>query len=166
MRTQGYIIFLQLFKAFPLPSDSPAQVFPFCNCCTNYWSSLLAFLLRRLMVYPDRVLTHIHKRVQTASPNSVDVISAAQNLHGGSGSRLPLRASWEGLSCCLQRKQNCVDRDSWVPVSSSSVPILNYSGIYVPLGNSNFLLESYHSCVMVPYDAEKAARDPEYSPCP
>jgi hypothetical protein len=121
------------------------------------------------MVYPDRVLTRIHKRVQPAAPSSVDVVAppgASSGGGSGSSSRLQLRGSWEGLSCCLPRKQNCVDRDAWVPVSSPSVPILNYSDIYVPLGNSNFLLESYHSCVMVPYDAVKAATDPEYSPCP
>lgn len=125
--------------------------------------------MRRLMVYPDRVLTQIHKRMDSKAPGEVDVVATpapAAAAKGGSSNDRGLRGTWDGLSCCLPRKQNCVSRDSWVPVSSPALPVLNYSGIYVPLGNSNFLLESYHACKMVPFDADRAAADPEYSPCP
>jgi hypothetical protein len=112
------------------------------------------------MAHPYRVLTATHKRVKPGSKRDNDIVSAPHNSTGS------LRSHWEGLSCCMPRKQNCVGRESWVPISSPTVPIINHSDIYVPLGNSKFLFESYHRCVMVPYDADRATTAPEYSPCP
>jgi len=53
-------------------------------------------------------------------------------------------------SCCMKR-QNCNDRKSWLSVKDSMVPIINYYGIITPLGNINFLDETYRTCSMGNY---------------
>jgi hypothetical protein len=56
---------------------------------------------------------------------------------------------WRDMSCCMPR-QNCGDRNSWKHASDPKLSLLNYSGIMIPLGNSNFLLETYHHCKPMP----------------
>ena len=53
-------------------------------------------------------------------------------------------------SCCMKR-QNCNDRKSWLSVKDSQVPVINYYGIITPLGNINFLDETYRTCSMSNY---------------
>lgn len=86
-------------------------------------------LPHRLMVYSDRILREIHQRelATIKKPNA-----------------------WMGQSCCIQR-QNCMDRKTWVSLKDSKVPIINYYGLYIPLGNVNFLDEMYRSCDMSSY---------------
>lgn len=66
--------------------------------------------------------------------------------------------AWMGQSCCLPR-QNCMERKSWKALrpgkntgkaqeSMSAVPVINYYGLYVPLGNVNFLREEYRACTL------------------
>lgn len=54
------------------------------------------------------------------------------------------------MSCCMPR-QNCVERKTWKHLSDPAVPIINYYGLYVPLGNVNFLDEKYRTCTLTPY---------------
>jgi hypothetical protein len=46
---------------------------------------------------------------------------------------------WMQESCCLPR-QNCEERKTWRPLNDPSIPVINYYGLYVPLGNVNFLM--------------------------
>ncbi len=85
-------------------------------------------LPHRLMPYSDRVTSEIHKR---------DAKSIGENV-------------WMNQSCCLPR-QNCVERKTWLPIKDKRVPIINYHGLYVPLGNVNFLDEQFRSCKLSPY---------------
>jgi hypothetical protein len=86
-------------------------------------------LPHRLMSYSDRIMTEIHKKQIS----------------------LQHQTSWEQeMSCCMER-QNCKDRKTWVKIYDPKVAVLNYLGLYVPLGNVNFLDEKYRSCVMGPY---------------
>lgn len=62
----------------------------------------------------------------------------------------PLQNKWMTQSCCLPR-QNCQERKSWKHLSDRSVPIIQYYGMYVPLGNVNFLREDYRYCTMSDY---------------
>jgi len=84
-------------------------------------------LPHRLMPYSDRVITEVHKREIDKDMNK-----------------------WMHQSCCLQR-QNCVERKTWYNIKDAHVPIINYYGLYVPLGNVNFLDEKYRSCNIGPY---------------
>ena len=43
-------------------------------------------------------------------------------------------------------RQNCGERKSWRSIKDTNVPIINYYGLYVPLGNVNFLDEQYRYC--------------------
>jgi len=79
-------------------------------------------LPHRLMAYPLRVISEIHGKHVDAEPNK-----------------------WMNQSCCLPR-QNCMERRSWVHLRDPSVHVINYFGIYIPLGNSNFLDEKYRAC--------------------
>lgn len=42
---------------------------------------------------------------------------------------------WMDMTCCLER-QLCEDRNNWIHVKNSSVPIVNLFGLQVPLGNT------------------------------
>eukprot|EP01038_Epipyxis_sp_PR26KG_P010863 gene10863-14580_t len=77
----------------------------------------------RLMAYPEPVLTIFHKR----SLNDYNPFD------------------WFDFQCCMPL-QNCVERNYWVHVKNSSVPIINIYGIQVPLGNSNFHTETFRAC--------------------
>lgn len=87
-------------------------------------------LPHRLMPYSDRVITEIHKKSVDTEPNK-----------------------WMQQSCCLPR-QNCQERKTWQPLSHESIPVINYYGLYVPLGNVNFLTESFRGCKLGPYENE------------
>ena len=52
---------------------------------------------------------------------------------------------WMNASCCMPR-QNCINRKTWIKVIDSSVPVMNIFNLLVPLGNTNFHIESYRSC--------------------
>jgi hypothetical protein len=84
-------------------------------------------LPHRLMPYSDRVMIEVHKREIDKDMNK-----------------------WMHQSCCLQR-QNCVERKTWYSIKDQHVPVINYYGLYVPLGNVNFLDEKYRSCKIGPY---------------
>ena len=56
-----------------------------------------------------------------------------------------------GLSCCMPR-QNCGERKSWKNIKDTAVPIVNIYGLYVPLGNVNFLEEKYRYCTLSGYE--------------
>lgn len=101
----------------------------------------------RLMVYSENILGKIHNRYQSGKGSAmIDVISTQ------SGSL----DDWKKLSCCIPM-QHCTDRKAWVHVANPALPLLNYSGIIIPLGNSNFLLEEYRPCFLQP---------PESKSCP
>jgi hypothetical protein len=63
-----------------------------------------------------RVITEVHKKAVEAVPNK-----------------------WMGQSCCLPR-QSCTERKTWRPLADPTIPVINYYGLYVPLGNVNFLM--------------------------
>lgn len=85
-------------------------------------------LPHRLMPYSRRAISEIHKkRVETIGTST-----------------------WMQQSCCLPR-QNCQERKTWKPLAHESVPVINYYGLYVPLGNVNFLDESFRACKLTPY---------------
>lgn len=84
-------------------------------------------LPHRLMVYSDRVMTEVHTR----------------DLNQG-------RNAWMKQSCCMPR-QNCVERKTWKSIKEKEVPVINYHGLHVPLGNVNFLDEKYRYCVLGDY---------------
>ena len=52
---------------------------------------------------------------------------------------------WMRHSCCMPR-QNCLERDEWVPLLHPSLPYMNIFGLHVALGNSNFHKLSYRPC--------------------
>ena len=81
-------------------------------------------LPHRLMPYSDRVIQEVHKRTVDHEHNR-----------------------WMAQSCCLPR-QNCQERKTWLSVFDPNLPVINYYGLYVPLGNVNFLNEEYRGCVM------------------
>lgn len=81
-------------------------------------------LPHRLMPYSDRVIQEVHKRTVDHDHNR-----------------------WMAQSCCLPR-QNCQERKTWLSVHDPNLPVINYYGLYVPLGNVNFLNEEYRGCVM------------------
>lgn len=60
---------------------------------------------------------------------------------------------WMTQSCCMPR-QNCVERKSWLSIKDPAVPVINYYGLYVPLGNVNFLDEMYRACKLTSYIGE------------
>lgn len=85
-------------------------------------------LPHRLMPYSKEVITVVHKR-------KIEEVKLNQ---------------WMGQSCCI-RRQNCVDRKDWKGLADPSVAVIDYYGLYVPLGNVNFLDESYRTCTMTSY---------------
>ncbi len=104
-------------------------------------------LPHRLMPYSDRVIQEVHKRDISDITKSPQGKAAKEKVANG----LAIGPNdWMEQSCCMQR-QNCVERKTWKPIASPSVPIINYHGLYVPLGNVNFLAESYRFCEMSPY---------------
>jgi hypothetical protein len=86
----------------------------------------------RLMPYPEPVLSMFHKR-------NVNAKMASQAVKGYGPE------DWEKMNCCL-RRQNCWDRNEWIKVSNSTVPVVSVHGIITPLGNSNFHAETYRYC--------------------
>ena len=87
-------------------------------------------LPHRLMVYSDRIMNEIHKKTIDLQHNK-----------------------WMTQSCCMPR-QNCNERKDWKPIAHNDVHVINYYGLYVPLGNVNFLTETYRTCKIgdyVPY---------------
>mmetsp|Transcript_8776 Transcript_8776/g.19256 ORF Transcript_8776/g.19256 Transcript_8776/m.19256 type:complete len:454 (-) Transcript_8776:395-1756(-) len=92
-------------------------------------------LPHRLMPYSSRVMGEAHLR-DLASPSLQD-------------------GDWALRRCCLPR-QNCVDRKDWLPLKDPRVPVINFYGLLVPLGNVNFLQESFRSCSLGNYGGEQA----------
>jgi hypothetical protein len=92
-------------------------------------------LPHRLMVYSDRILVEVHNKSSSSSPSAAG---------------LPAENAWMSQSCCMPR-QNCQERKSWVSIADARVPVINYYGLYVPLGNVNFLAESYRACSLSEY---------------
>jgi hypothetical protein len=84
-------------------------------------------LPHRLMPYSDRVMKEVHQR------------------HLGED-----RNAWMNQSCCMPR-QNCGERKSWKSLREPDVPVVNYHGLNIPLGNVNFLDESYRYCKLGQY---------------
>lgn len=84
-------------------------------------------LPHRLMPYSDRVITEVHGRSKDQPENA-----------------------WMKQSCCLPR-QNCGERKSWKSIRDPVVPFIDYYGLNVPLGNVNFLDESYRYCSLGDY---------------
>ena len=89
-------------------------------------------LPHRLMPYSNRVIQEVHNR-------TVDIMEGHVN-----------RNDWMKQSCCMPR-QNCGERKSWRSIKDDNVPIINYYGLYVPLGNVNFLDEKYRFCSLDSY---------------
>lgn len=85
-------------------------------------------LPHRLMPYSSLAITKAHKR---------DISQLKEN-------------DWMHQSCCMPR-QNCMERTTWKNVKDPVVPMINYYGLYVPLGNINFLKEDYRYCTLTPY---------------
>jgi hypothetical protein len=103
-------------------------------------------LPHRLMPYRDSVLRHQSRFAR--SWYSYDDVSV-----------------WRRFSCCLPR-QNCIERKSWISLTMSErslsdkelrhnmtaqdqfVPILDYHGMHVPLGNSHFRRELFRHCAL------------------
>eukprot|EP01040_Poterioochromonas_malhamensis_P009990 gene9990-10856_t len=85
-------------------------------------------LPHRLMPYSSIAITKAHKR---------DISQLKEN-------------DWMHQSCCMPR-QNCMERTTWKNVKDPVVPMINYYGLYVPLGNINFLKEDYRYCNLTPY---------------
>ena len=103
-------------------------------------------LPHRLMPYSDRVVKEVHKRNIndiTGTPSTFIQMEISKGYAVGPN-------DWMTQSCCLER-QNCVDRKSWKSISAPEVPIINYHGLFVPLGNVNFLAESYRYCKLSAY---------------
>lgn len=90
-------------------------------------------LPHRLMPYSSRVMIEAHKRDLQSAPDG----------------------AWATQSCCMPR-QNCQERKTWKPVADPAVPLINYYGLYVPLGNVNFLAESYRACTLRDYVGEQS----------
>ncbi len=102
---------------------------------------ILPLLYESLRQYPSRML--LPHRLMSYSNRAI------QEVHKKTVS--PVHEEWEGtMSCCLER-QNCGDRKTWVKLRDSKVPVLNYYGLYIPLGNVNFLDEKYRSCKLGQY---------------
>ena len=107
----------------------------------NFFHSDFMF---RLMVYSDTVLDQIHNRtIISDGRRRVDVIKRPKPL-------LPSETlapqdtmhDWTRISCCIAR-QNCIERTSWASVKTDEVPLLNYSGLIVPLGKTDMHMYSY-----------------------
>ena len=84
-------------------------------------------LPHRLMVYSDRIMKEIHKKTIDMNSNK-----------------------WMTQSCCMPR-QNCNERKEWKPIAHDDVHVINYYGLHVPLGNVNFLTETYRTCKISDY---------------
>jgi len=103
-------------------------------------------LPHRLMPYSSRAMKEVHKRNIdniTRRPTGEALADNQKGLAIGHN-------DWQKQSCCMER-QNCKDRKTWKHVSDPDVPVINYHGLYVPVGNINFLAESYRYCRMSPY---------------
>lgn len=100
------------------------------------------------MVYSERVMTDIHTR-KKSNTAALDITARPS-----SASSVDTLNDWRNMRCCMPR-QNCLDRNTWVSIASPSVPLVNYSGLIVPLGNADFLMERYRSCSIEAYDSNK-----------
>ncbi len=87
------------------------------------------------MLLPHRLMPYSYDAITKAHKRTVSQITPTD---------------WMTQSCCLER-QNCVERKTWKVLREPDVPIINYYGLYVPLGNVNFLAESYRYCKLTPY---------------
>ena len=104
-------------------------------------SRQLPMLYDHLKKYPGRmILPH------RLAPYSDKVASV---VHGKETDQIE-ENRWMQQSCCLPR-QNCEERKTWQPISHPSVPVVNYYGLYVPLGNVNYLDELYRACTLTSY---------------
>ena len=109
----------------------PANLASIIRNILRYYRHML--IPHRLMPYSNRVMAEAHNR---------DLSTA-------------IDGAWAQQSCCMPR-QNCQERKSWLPVTDTKVPFINYYGLYVPLGNVNFLAESYRYCSLTQYVGEQA----------
>lgn len=66
---------------------------------------------------------------------------------------------WLKMSCCMPR-QNCLERDHWIPLLDSNLPYMNIFGLHIALGNSNFHKLAYRPCSIM----EKSIVDKNYCP--
>jgi hypothetical protein len=66
---------------------------------------------------------------------------------------------WMQHSCCMPR-QNCLERDNWVPLIHEDIPYINIYGLHVALGNSNFHKLVYRPCKVL----DKSFVDLNYCP--
>lgn len=87
------------------------------------------------MILPHRLMPYSKEAITLGHKKSVDGI---QNN------------DWMNQSCCLER-QNCANRANWRELSHADVHVISYYGLYVPLGNVNFLLEEYRTCKLTPF---------------
>merc|ERR1719215_315468 len=64
---------------------------------------------------------------------------------------------WMTQSCCM-RRQNCIHRKDWKFLKErdpkDDVAVISYYGLYVPLGNVNFLDEKYRTCKLSEYTGD------------
>jgi hypothetical protein len=104
-------------------------------------SRTLPMLFDHLKKYPSRMILP-HRLM----PYSKEVISM---IHTKDTDAIHLN-HWMNQSCCFPR-QNCGSRKTWKPLADKDVSVINFYGLYVPLGNVNFLLESYRTCSLSPY---------------
>lgn len=86
----------------------------------------------RLLAYPELVIDKIHKK----SFKQIEM------------------NKWMTQSCCMKR-QNCdefsIDGNEFQHVSDASIPVVNYYGLPVPLGNGGFYGEFYRPCSLTDY---------------
>lgn len=110
------------------------------------WVALYGHLqhYRRRMVVPHRLMPYPEEVLHTAhhKPTSTMVNPTARSDTDISNDTMLQ------YKCCMPR-QNCVERKTWVPLRHNSVPVLRVHGLAVPLGNSNFHLETYRPCSML-----------------
>jgi hypothetical protein len=104
-------------------------------------SRQLPMMFDHLKKYPGRMILP-HRLM----PYSKEV---ANIVHKKEVEKIELN-KWMVQSCCMER-QNCQDRKTWQNLAHPSVPVIDYYGLYVPLGNVNFLDERYRACTLTSY---------------
>eukprot|EP01035_Chromulina_nebulosa_P024709 gene24709-32186_t len=109
----------------------PAEIYDYVSANKRH-----LVIPHRLMPYPEEILTYFWNRtLSTAGPYD-----------------------WMDFTCCLPR-QLCQERNHWIHVKNSSVPILNMFGLQVPLGNTDFHRETYRACIMDDYGTNRFQRE-------
>ena len=117
-------------------------------------------LPHRLMPYSYKVLINIHNRtdilplINNTPPDVTPDLTLPNtnidlNTPKGTDLKVP-KNEWMSQSCCIPR-QNCIERDTWLSIKNKNIPIINYYGLFIPLGNSNFLREEYRGCILSDY---------------